>query len=110
MEFSLGGMMASSAQAADMYSDYNQEVIQQGSIAYGFIGQAVQGYAMDQLMDAFWASDWSEADDLYRGLPSGRRVRDLGLAKGRSRLGRMGGWLPGSGRVGSIALRARLRV
>ena len=51
MEFSLGGLMGSSAQAAGMYSDYNQEVIQNAGIAYGFIGAAVGAYAMDQLLD-----------------------------------------------------------
>jgi predicted GIY-YIG superfamily endonuclease len=67
MEFSLGGLMGSSAQAAGMYSDYNQEVIQNAGIAYGFIGAAVGAYAMDQLLDGNWASDWNEPDDLYRG-------------------------------------------
>jgi hypothetical protein len=49
----------------DVYLDYNQEVLANGRSAKGFVDDAVNGAAWNQLLDAEWALDWSAPDVGY---------------------------------------------
>jgi hypothetical protein len=68
--FSLGEVNFSASTAADLDSDWAQDVVSVGQTIADSLGTIYANYAVDQFLDRQWAMDWSEPDDLYRGSAS----------------------------------------
>jgi hypothetical protein len=63
--FSIGEVMGSSSQSVDLYTDYNDTVLDVGKSAAAMIRDWNFSYGLNQMLDMAWASDWSAGDDEY---------------------------------------------